>query len=88
MLSEALLAWYEANRRSLPWRADKDPYRIWVSEVMLQQTQVSTVIPYYESFRGRFPTVEASATAAPRDYPSCPVSARALGSVQCRRYSR
>ncbi len=63
MLREGLLAWYDSSQRSLPWRVDRDPYRIWVSEVMLQQTQVSTVIPYYESFMDRFPTVETLATA-------------------------
>ena len=64
MLKEALLAWYETNRRSLPWRLTSDPYRIWVSEVMLQQTQVKAAIPYYEAFIERFPTVEALAAAS------------------------
>jgi A/G-specific adenine glycosylase len=59
----ALLAWFAANRRDLPWRQTRDPYRILVSEVMLQQTQVDRVIPYYEAFLERFPTVEALATA-------------------------
>ncbi len=63
MLREGLLAWYDSSQRSLPWRVDRDPYRIWVSEVMLQQTQVSTVIPYYEAFMERFPTVETLAAA-------------------------
>ncbi|RYM00014.1 A/G-specific adenine glycosylase [Sporolactobacillus sp. THM7-7] len=52
-----LLQWYAENRRDLPWRRTRDPYRIWVSEVMLQQTQVDTVIPYYQKFMDRFPTV-------------------------------
>jgi A/G-specific adenine glycosylase len=56
-LAPRLLAWYRANRRDLPWRLDRDPYRIWVSEVMLQQTQVSTVVPYFHRFLARFPTV-------------------------------
>ena len=47
---QSLLSWYEANKRDLPWRKTKDPYKIWVSEVMLQQTQVATVIPYFERF--------------------------------------
>jgi A/G-specific adenine glycosylase len=64
MLGAALLAWYDGHRRSLPWRGTRDPYRIWIAEVMLQQTQVKAVIPYYESFIGRFPTVEALAAAS------------------------
>ena len=59
----ALLAWYDARRRELPWRKTRDPYRIWVSEVMLQQTRVGTVLPYYEAFLQRFPTVEDLASA-------------------------
>jgi len=52
-----LLDWYRDNHRQLPWRETKDPYAIWVSEVMLQQTQVITVVPYYDRFMARFPTV-------------------------------
>ena len=59
----ALLAWYDANRRDLPWRRTSDPYAIWVSEAMLQQTRVETVIPYYERFLARFPDIESLATA-------------------------
>lgn len=58
-----LLAWFDLHRRDLPWRRSRDPYAIWVSEVMLQQTQVSTVIPYWERFLMTFPTVEALAAA-------------------------
>lgn len=58
-----LLAWYWENKRDLPWRKTKDPYCIWVSEIMLQQTRVDTVIPYYERFISQFPTVEALADA-------------------------
>lgn len=58
-----LLTWFERNRRDLPWRRTRDPYRILVSEVMLQQTQVDRVIPYYERFLERFPTIEALAEA-------------------------
>ncbi|MDY7228935.1 A/G-specific adenine glycosylase [Hyalangium rubrum] len=58
-----LLAWYDRERRDLPWRRTRDAYAIWLSEVMLQQTQVSTVIPYWERFLARFPTVEALAQA-------------------------
>ncbi|MCK6461924.1 MAG: A/G-specific adenine glycosylase, partial [Planctomycetes bacterium] len=58
-----LLAWYRRNRRDLPWRRTKDPYAIWVSEVMLQQTRVAAVVPYYERFLARFPDVRALAKA-------------------------
>jgi len=61
--SRKLLEWYRANRRDLPWRRTRDPYHIWVSEIMLQQTRVETVIPYYERFMERFPTPEALAAA-------------------------
>ncbi|MET0412177.1 MAG: A/G-specific adenine glycosylase [Polyangiaceae bacterium] len=58
-----LLAWYERHRRDLPWRRSRDPYRIWVSEIMLQQTQVATVIGFYERWMQRFPDVSALARA-------------------------
>ncbi|MGH2531191.1 MAG: A/G-specific adenine glycosylase [Thermomicrobiales bacterium] len=60
---ERLLAWFRANRRDLPWRHTRDPYRVLVSEIMLQQTQVDRVTPYYHAFLERFPTVEALAAA-------------------------
>ncbi len=63
-LDQALLAWFDARKRDLPWRRDKDPYRVWISEIMLQQTQVSAVIPYYEAFLDRFPDVESLAEAS------------------------
>jgi A/G-specific adenine glycosylase len=63
-IQERLLAWYREHRRPLPWRAHKDPYAIWVSEVMLQQTQVQTVWPYFERWLTAFPTVEALAHAS------------------------
>jgi A/G-specific adenine glycosylase len=63
----ALLAWFRANQRDLPWRRTADPYAIWVSEVMLQQTQVQTVLPYYERFMRRFPTLESLAEAPEED---------------------
>lgn len=66
-LRRDLLRWYRANKRDLPWRLTRDPYAIWISETMLQQTRVDTVIPYYERFLKRFPTVEALADAAPDD---------------------
>lgn len=62
-IQQALLAWYAAGARDLPWRRSRDPYAIWVSEIMLQQTQVETVRPYYERFLRRFPTVERLARA-------------------------
>ena len=62
-LRRRLLGWYDAHRRDLPWRRDRDPYRIWVSEVMLQQTQVATVKPYFERFMAAFPTLADLATA-------------------------
>jgi A/G-specific adenine glycosylase len=63
----AILAWYAAVRRDLPWRRTSDPYRILVSEVMLQQTQVARVVPYYEAFLARFPDVAALAQAPAAD---------------------
>jgi len=62
--SERLLAWFdEYGRKTLPWQQDRTPYRVWVSEIMLQQTQVATVIPYYECFIERFPKVTDLASA-------------------------
>lgn len=62
-----ILAWYRANARALPWRATRDPYAVWISEVMCQQTRVDTVLPYYARFMARWPTVEALAAAADDD---------------------
>lgn len=61
--STPLLHWFRAEKRAMPWRETRDPYYIWVSEVMLQQTQVATVIPYYERFMARFPTIQSLAEA-------------------------
>ncbi|MCJ8009153.1 A/G-specific adenine glycosylase [Lederbergia wuyishanensis] len=58
-----LVQWFIREQRDLPWRKDSDPYKIWVSEIMLQQTRVDTVIPYYERFLEKFPTIEAFADA-------------------------
>lgn len=58
-----LLTWYANEKRDLPWRRSKDPYRIWISEIMLQQTRVEAVIPFYERFLSHFPNVEALANA-------------------------
>jgi A/G-specific adenine glycosylase len=62
-LRRKLLAWYDRNRRALPWRRTDDPYRIWLSEIMLQQTRAQAVIPYYHRFLNEFPDVDALAAA-------------------------
>ena len=62
-LRHRLLAWYDRGIRDLPWRANRHPYRIWISEIMLQQTQVATVIPYFQRFIKRFPDVQVLAKA-------------------------
>jgi A/G-specific adenine glycosylase len=66
-LRRALLGWYRRNRRKLPWRRDTDAYRVWVSEVMLQQTTVKAVTPYYEAFLARFPALRDLAAAREED---------------------
>lgn len=66
-ISGPLLCWFRAEQRDLPWRGTEDPYAIWVSEIMLQQTQVATVVPYYELWMARFPTVRALAEADEED---------------------
>lgn len=63
LLPERLLPWYEKNARDLPWRKDQDPYHVWLSEIMLQQTRVDTVIDYYNRFLMEFPTIKALADA-------------------------
>ena len=65
--AEALIDWYVHQRRNLPWRRTSDPYRIWVSEIMLQQTRVETVRPYYERFLTKYPNVAALAQAREQD---------------------
>jgi len=62
-----LLRWYRRHRRDLPWRRTRDPYAIWVSEIMLQQTRVETVVPFYRRFLERFPTIVALARAKESD---------------------
>ncbi len=64
---KALLAWYYKHRRSLPWRNTRDPYRIWISEIMAQQTRIETVVPYYERFIRRFPRIHDLAQAQEED---------------------
>src|SRR5205823_8078040 len=61
--SRRLLAWFDRHHRPLPWRRDRDPYRVWVSEVMLQQTTVAAVVPYFERFLAAFPTLADLAAA-------------------------
>ena len=66
-----LLNWYAINKRDLPWRHTNNPYFIWISEIMLQQTQVATVIPYYEHFLETFPTINDLANANLEDVYKC-----------------
>ncbi len=60
---QQLLQWFRANKRELPWRADRDPYRVWLSETMLQQTTTTAVIPYFAKFTAKFPTLKSLAEA-------------------------
>ena len=62
-IAQLLLSWYRQNARQLPWRGSPDPYAVWVSEIMLQQTRVDTVIPYFQRWMARFPSVAALAEA-------------------------
>ena len=62
-IRKKLLTWYDKTKRDLPWRETDDPYHIWVSEIMLQQTQVKTVLPYYTNWVKTFPTVEKLVSA-------------------------
>jgi A/G-specific adenine glycosylase len=66
-LSSRLLNWYHKNKRNLPWRGHPDPYAVWVSEIMLQQTRVEAVIPYFEKWMRLFPTIKALAKASEQD---------------------
>ncbi len=61
--SDRLLAWFDQNAAELPWRGLRDPYRIWLSEIMLQQTQIETVVPYYKRFLQKYPSIQDLATA-------------------------
>src|SRR6185369_10563569 len=62
-IAPALLRWYRAGHRDLPWRTTRDPYAVWISEIMLQQTQVETVLPYYDRWLAEFPSLAALASA-------------------------
>jgi A/G-specific adenine glycosylase len=66
-LTSLLLTWYSQHRRNLPWRRNTDPYAVWVSEIMLQQTRVETVIPYFERWMKTFPTIKKLASATEQD---------------------
>ncbi len=66
-LAKKLLAWYKANARDLPWRGVNEPYAVWVSEIMLQQTRVETVLPYYQRWMKRFPDVQTLADASQQE---------------------
>ena len=71
LIHRRLLAWYQRHHRDLPWRRTRDPYAIWLSEIMLQQTRAQAVIPYYERFLAKFPTVERLARAAEPEVLAC-----------------
>src|SRR5688500_17854788 len=65
--SDKIVKWYQINKRNLPWRQTKDPYKIWLSEVILQQTRVTQGLPYYERFVQHYPTVQSLAKANEQD---------------------
>lgn len=67
IFSKKIISWYHENKRSLPWRATKDPYKIWLSEIILQQTRVAQGLPYYEKFVAAFPTVKDLAKASEQE---------------------
>jgi A/G-specific adenine glycosylase len=59
MVHQKLLRWYDQNKRNLPWRHGRDPYKVWISEIMLQQTQVKTVVPYFNKWMQKYPNLKA-----------------------------
>ena len=63
LVRDHLLPWFAANARTMPWREERSPYAVWVSETMLQQTQVATVVPYFNRWMEAFPTISALAAA-------------------------
>jgi A/G-specific adenine glycosylase len=71
IIRRRLREWYRSFRRDLPWRATRDPYRLWISEIMLQQTRVAVVIPYYQRFLERFPDLDALAPASESELLAC-----------------
>ena len=68
MIHNKLLQWFDQNKRDLPWRHGRNPYRVWVSEIMLQQTQVKTVIPYFQNWMKKYPTLKSLKDA---EYDDC-----------------
>ncbi|MGB6469422.1 MAG: A/G-specific adenine glycosylase [Candidatus Acidiferrales bacterium] len=66
-LQHRILPWFRKHRRDLPWRASRDPYRVWIAEVMLQQTRIAAVLPYYQRFLARFPSMQSLAAARQHD---------------------
>jgi adenine-specific DNA glycosylase len=85
-LAPQLLAWHDhAGRHDLPWQIQRTPYRVWISEVMLQQTQVAAVIPYFERFMARFPDVQTLSKSAGN---SPPCLARICCAARCRLRAR
>ena len=66
-LHNSLLGWYAVSQRDLPWRSARDPYAVWISEVMAQQTRIASLLPYYRRFMSRFPTVQSLAGACADD---------------------
>ena len=66
-MSKALLNWYDSVKRDLPWRQDTEPYKVWISEIMLQQTQVVTVVDYFNRFTSKYPDVMALSKAEESD---------------------
>src|SRR5271154_6526516 len=90
IFSKKIIEWYQANHRDLPWRQTTDPYKIWLSEVMLQQTRVAQGLPYYERFVMSFPTVfdlaKASGRKVLRLWQGLGYYSRALNLHQCARH--
>ena len=86
--SKKLISWYLRNKRSMPWRETKDPYRIWLSEIILQQTRVAQGLPYYLAFVDAFPTVFDLADATEEQVSEMWIDAKALrvGAVPRRRF--
>ena len=76
-LAPALFRWYEAGHRALPWRQDREPYHVWLSEIMLQQTRVEAVKGYYARFLAELPTIAQLAACAPDRCPASAIITRA-----------
>ena len=68
MIYNELLNWFDQNKRDLPWRKGRNPYRVWVSEIMLQQTQVKTVIPYYKKWMKKYPNLKSLKNSRPIEF--------------------